>query len=160
MPGADVRLMKRDDPGPLFPEVVEAGFMEILPESTWKVALIEGGMASGKPAVALAIPTPDGRPENYVIVQTSLEMLTMILGAARGAFPDFFRGGQFDPTDQEAMALQIAEAFVIVAQGIETMTGMDPHALAHHLLDQVKASAPEIDEETKARIRDNLERGG
>lgn len=139
MPGADVRIMKREDPGPLFPEVLEAGFMQILPESDWKVALIEGGMASGNPSVALAIPTPDGRPEAYVIVETSLAILVTIIGAARGAFPEFFRGGPFDPSDEEARALAQAEALVTVTAGMAEMTGKTIHEMAHAVVDLVKA---------------------
>lgn len=47
-----------------------AKFIHLDGETPLKIAFLEGGMASGKPSVAIGAPLPDG---GYLIVETSLE---------------------------------------------------------------------------------------
>jgi hypothetical protein len=89
MPTADIHIVRRGDPPPW--EDVEnpshyggpIGF-----------AVLEGGMASGLPSVAVRLPLPDG---STMIAETSLQLLAGVVIAARAAFPDAFSGGPLDP---------------------------------------------------------------
>ncbi len=92
MPVVDVKIVRNGDRAP-WPDIADAAApTAVVHDGRWQVALLEGGMASGKPSVALRLDLEDGRT---VISQTSLEGLIATLAAARGAFPDVFAGGPF-----------------------------------------------------------------
>lgn len=54
------------------------------------VAILEAGMSSGRPSVALRVTLDDA---TVVIVETSLALFAGAVIAARGAFPEAFAGG-------------------------------------------------------------------
>jgi len=58
----------------------------------WDVCILEAGMSSGKPSVALRFNLPDGK---VLVSETSLAMLIAVMAGARGAFPAEFVGGPF-----------------------------------------------------------------
>ncbi len=60
-----------------------------LTESAWGVTVLDGGMASGKPSVALRLDMPDGK---VVFAQTSLELWIGATIAFRAKYPDTFAG--------------------------------------------------------------------
>ena len=65
-------------------------------------------MSSGKSTVGLRLKLLPGTPGSdeieEVVAYTSLGVLTSIIAAARGAFPDEFGGGPFDPDLADAAA--------------------------------------------------------
>lgn len=56
----------------------------------WQVAVLEHGMESGEPSVAVRIDTGSGPP---VVFETSLAAWIAATSAMRGAFPESFAGG-------------------------------------------------------------------
>lgn len=89
MPAMDLRIIRQGDPPP-WTDISEAIH---LPDDTWKVAILEGGMTSGKPSLALRFELPDGK---IVIAETSVAAWSAVTVAARGAFPDLFVGGPLE----------------------------------------------------------------
>lgn len=89
MPVIDVHIVHHGDPPPfdgLTREIIH------LPDATWRVVFMEGGMQSGAASVALRLDLPDGRT---VIAETSLAAWISATAGARGAFPEAFSGGPF-----------------------------------------------------------------
>lgn len=89
MPVSHITIYRTGDEQVLW----DAPGVEVDPDEPWDVVLIEGGMTSGKPAVAVRWHLPDG---SYAVAQTSLEQIIGIMAAARGAFPEAFAGGPFE----------------------------------------------------------------
>ena len=88
MPDIDIHIVRHGDPAPWADHY--QGTPPIEADGSWKVVLLEGGMASGLPSVALELTVPGiGR----VIAQTSLALWTGVTLAGRGAFPEAFAGG-------------------------------------------------------------------
>lgn len=77
-PEARVDVVGRDDPPP-WEEVVADLPLESIEEGRW--AILEGGMTSGNPSVALLLRTSEG----WVVYQTSLAILEAVVAAGRGA---------------------------------------------------------------------------
>lgn len=78
MPSISLQLLRHDDPsGALNP-----GESIAIHDNTgeWRAVLIEHGMSSGQPSVALIVPIP-GAPGAVVVLETSLLVLR---AAARG----------------------------------------------------------------------------
>jgi hypothetical protein len=90
MPALDIKIVRFGDEVP-WPEVDREQILHYT--DTMKVAVLEGGMSSGKPSVALRIDLDDGRT---LIAETSLDLLIGVLATAHGAFPQSFVGGLFD----------------------------------------------------------------
>lgn len=140
MPGADIRIVKKGAPPEVFLEVVEAGFVEVLPETPWKVVVQEGAMSSGRSSVDLAVELPDAVPARYVLLRTSLSVLASIVGMARAAFPHEFKGGPLEVNgDPDAQALAQAEALVTVTAGLADANGISVHEMAHAIVDMVRS---------------------
>ena len=92
MPDMNIKVLHKGDAGPAFDvgEYLEAS-------ENWRVCIIEGGMASGKPAIALALEVPLGDGTAFTVTaQTSLGLLIGLVAAARGAFPEEFIGTPFE----------------------------------------------------------------
>ena len=90
MPDANIKIVRYGDPPP-FPADSDADLF--VATDSWKVAILEGGMSSGLPSVGLQLDVPGvGR----VMAQTSLAMVTAIVLAGRGAFPEAFVGGPLE----------------------------------------------------------------
>jgi hypothetical protein len=87
MPSADIKILRKDDPGPAFPG---RGDPAVPAQEHWEVAIIEDGMLSGKGSVGIGFFLGDG---TYVMAQTSLAVFANIVVAARAAFPDQFADG-------------------------------------------------------------------
>lgn len=69
-----------------WPDLKETGFTE---GHFSAVAILDGGMTSGKPSVALRITLPDGRT---VIAQTTARLFCMAGRAFVAKYPDLFEG--------------------------------------------------------------------
>lgn len=138
---ADIRIIKKGPiVEPIFPEVAEEGFVEVLPETPWKVMIQEGAMASGRSSVDLAVEMPDGQPARYVLLRTSLSTMATIVAMARAAFPKEFEGTPLETNvDEDARALAQAEALVTITAGLADANGVDIHSMAHAIVDQVRA---------------------
>lgn len=106
MPITNIAIVRQGDPPP-WGDIEDDDPVIHLPDETWKVSLVEAGMKSGAPSVALRLDVPlahaadvlarvsPGDPPVAVIAETSLGSLIAILAAARGAFPEAFEGGPF-----------------------------------------------------------------
>ena len=81
MPQCHVRIGRKDDPGPLFPEF--AGKV-IHASEVSHVGVLEAGMVSGKASLVFYIPLADG---SLVFAQTSADILRGILAAADAVTP-------------------------------------------------------------------------
>lgn len=96
MPTIEVKIVREgphEDQEPVFPDLAQDRENVVHVVRTWRVAVLNGGMSSGLPSVALAIPLPDGRT---VIAETSLANWTAVTIAARAAFPEAFLGGPLE----------------------------------------------------------------
>lgn len=71
-----------------WPELKDAEI--ILPEGTLQVAILTGGLASGRPSVAIRIDLPDGR---HVIAQTTARLFVSAGRAIVARHPDLFDDG-------------------------------------------------------------------
>lgn len=92
MPTTDIVVVRQGE-APAWPEL-DRGQILHLPDSVWRVALIEGGMASGAPSVALRldlpVPVTIDQPPVHLIAETSIASLISTVLMARGAFPRAF----------------------------------------------------------------------
>jgi len=79
----EIKIGRKKDEKPLFPEIKEAGFEEGVLES---VGILEAGMISGKASLWLNLRMPDGR---YACAQVSADIFEMLAGALRGAVARF-----------------------------------------------------------------------
>lgn len=75
----NVRIQRKADPRPAFPEIADKTVIEC---SLERVAILEGGCDSGRSSLGLMIDMPDGR---ICWVQVSAGMWDMISGLLRGA---------------------------------------------------------------------------
>jgi len=76
MPAVSLSLFRSDDEGPVIsPDSIS---VHTATEEAWQAILIEKGMSSGHPAVALVVPLPDG---TVAVHETSL---LAFQAAARG----------------------------------------------------------------------------
>jgi hypothetical protein len=94
MPAIHV-ILYGDHAWPDLAERHENGEVVHLPETTWQLAALEGGMSSGAPSLALRLDIPpDPHPErrNVVITETSLAAWIAATCALRGRFPESFAG--------------------------------------------------------------------
>jgi len=96
MPETDLRLLRHGDEPPWTDVLASRTLLELDDTTTWHVAVIDGGMTSGLPSVALRLDFDLGEEPVSLITQTSLHSLIAIVVAARGAFPDAFAGGPFE----------------------------------------------------------------
>lgn len=98
MPSIEVKIVRE---GPdeaqesVFPEIGEdpSKIVHVPGETPWKVAILNGGMASGQPSIGLVIPLPDGWT---LVAETSLASWSAVTIAARAAFPWAFQGGPLE----------------------------------------------------------------
>lgn len=114
MPALDIRIVRRGDHPPL--EELTGGKKLIhLGEGTSMAAvLLEGGMASGAPSVALGIDLE--ATDSYIVAETSLALFISLMAAARGAFPEAFRGGPFqEGAPSVSKLVQVVEARDLLA---------------------------------------------
>lgn len=80
MEPVNVKIQRKADAAtPLFPEIGQAGFVKGTLRS---VAVLEGGMTSGKTSLWFNVETHDGK---WVCAEVSAAMLQMIAGTVRGA---------------------------------------------------------------------------
>lgn len=89
MPSADITVIKKGDP-PCWADLPDPQVH--VPDMEMKVAIIEGGMASGRTSIAIRVEIGG----DVVIMETSLAILASIVVAARGALPDQFEGGPLE----------------------------------------------------------------
>lgn len=85
MPSIDVKISRRGDTpawGHLEKDV------PMLAAQDWSLVVLESGMSSGAPSIALMLDTESGP----VIAQTSLAAWIAATCALRGAFPESFQG--------------------------------------------------------------------
>jgi hypothetical protein len=97
MPSIDTVIVRKGD-APPWSDVGSDRFGPVFhpdPEQSWKVAVLEEGMGSGLPSVALRFDLPDG---TTMIAETSLAIWSSVTIMARGAFPEAFAGGPLDPS--------------------------------------------------------------
>jgi hypothetical protein len=95
MPTMHIHIVRYEDPPPWDQEDVT------ITEADWEVALLEGGMTSGRASVALRLDVPG---VGKVIAQTSLSNWLNATAAFRGAVPAEFEGSALDiryPIDGE-----------------------------------------------------------
>lgn len=79
MPSLDINL----NGDGAWPELKDASPERVFWTQTAKLCVLEGGMVSGRPSVALRIDLPDGR---VAIYQTSVGQFLMAAAALRGRF--------------------------------------------------------------------------
>jgi hypothetical protein len=93
MPAIHV-ILYGDNAWPDLVERHENGEVVHLPETTWQLAALEGGMVSGAPSLALRIDLPPDHRErrDVVIMETSLTAWIAATCALRGRFPEAFAG--------------------------------------------------------------------
>lgn len=101
MPSIGILIQRKDAP-PVLKEIPDEALVHVR-DAPWTLALVEEGMGSGLPSIGLSVPLPDGR---VFLAENSLSNLIMAVAAARGAFPDAFRGGVFDPDISDALMAQ------------------------------------------------------
>jgi hypothetical protein len=85
VPEIRVSVVRYGDPPP-YPDLQDVVH---LPDGVWDLAVLEGGMQSGKESLALRLTLPDG---TEVLAETSLSAWITATCAIRGAFPDAFAG--------------------------------------------------------------------
>lgn len=79
-----IKIARKNDPGPMFPEMVGKtveGHLE-------SIGILEGGMQSGKTSLVFNMKLPDG---SYVMAQMSAGIAGLVAGAVRGAEERFKR---------------------------------------------------------------------
>lgn len=76
----NVRIQRKADPSPVFPEIADKTIIEC---SLERVAILEGGCASGKSSLGLLIDLPDGRIAWVQVTAGMWDMITRILRGAR-----------------------------------------------------------------------------
>lgn len=86
MPAADVKIVRDGDPPP-WADLNPEDIVHVVDKM--KVAVLENGMASGKPSIAIRIDLED----SAVVAETSLEVFASFIVMARAAFPEVFEGG-------------------------------------------------------------------
>lgn len=67
-----------------------------LPDGAWNIAVIPGGMASGRPSIALRLDLPDGK---VVVTETSLQAWVAATAAMRARYPEPFAGTPLEETE-------------------------------------------------------------
>lgn len=93
MPAITLRIVRRGDPAP-WPDLAPGSQpFTHLDEDALQVAVLEGGMTSGKPSVALRIDLPGGQ---VVVVENSMAAWIAATSGMRGAFPEAFAGGPLE----------------------------------------------------------------
>jgi hypothetical protein len=60
-----------------------------LPDTTWRLAALSGGMVSGKTSLALRLDLPNGE---VIVTETSLASWVATTCALRARFPEEFKG--------------------------------------------------------------------
>jgi len=76
MPGLNMYL----DGDGIWPDLATKNTIQIPDDQPIGLALLHGGMASGKPSVTIRLDLPDGTP---VVAQTSLKLLEAFVRVAR-----------------------------------------------------------------------------
>jgi hypothetical protein len=89
MPDISLSIVRAGSPPP-WEDIATGGLPFTDLGESWKVAVLERGMRSGDPSVALRLDLPDGR---ILIAQTSVAAWIAATAAMRGAFPEAFAGG-------------------------------------------------------------------
>lgn len=92
MPDLGINIIRVGDDVP-WPDLDRDALVH-LPDSSWQVAIMERGMNSGLPSIALRILLPDG---NTLVAETSLALWSSVTIAGRAAFPEAFEGGPLAP---------------------------------------------------------------
>jgi hypothetical protein len=92
MPTMRITVVHKEDPAP-WGDLLDRKVLALDPETPWHVVIIEAGMDSGAPSIALRIDLEDGTP---LIAETSLAAWLTATAAFRGAFPEAFKGGPFE----------------------------------------------------------------
>jgi hypothetical protein len=116
VPTIDV-ILDANTQTPAWPDVLDRGFVHV-PDATWRLAALAGGMASGAPSLALRIDVPLNTLDEPVpiIAETSLAAWIAATCALRGRYPEAFEGGPLDPhLGDVAMAHADRAAQAIVA---------------------------------------------
>lgn len=86
MPEFRLSIVRVGDPPPW----ADAGEIRYVPGAGWQVAVLEHGMESGAPSVAVRIDAGAGPP---LMFETSLAAWIAATAGMRGAFPGSFAGG-------------------------------------------------------------------
>jgi hypothetical protein len=106
MPEIRLMIVRQDDPPPW---ADAADGYRYVPDAAWQAAVLEHGMASGAPSVAVRIDLGAGRP---LIFETSLAAWIAATAVMRGAFPAAFTGGPLTPQVEADAAADAATALV------------------------------------------------
>jgi hypothetical protein len=88
VPAISLSIVRIGSPPPWSDLAAGATFTE--GSTNWQVAVLEHGMTSGAPSVALRLDLPDGQ---VVIVENSLAAWIAATAGMRGAFPEAFADG-------------------------------------------------------------------
>jgi hypothetical protein len=97
MPEIRLTIVRAADPPP-WADVTEIRYVH---DAGWQAAVLEHGMESGRPSVAVRIDHGDGPP---VVFETSLAAWIAATAGMRGAFPAAFAGGSLSAGDARAEA--------------------------------------------------------
>lgn len=114
-----IQIVRDGDPPPWadLPDKVKDGTIE-------RLGILEKGTVEGRPTVAVVVQAPDGE---RMFGRTTLANFIAALAAARGAFPEAFRGGAFDPRDADEMGADLIAAVDRIRSGLDpvevTLTG-------------------------------------
>lgn len=91
----DLIFAGHDDPPPWAAALSDLKQVHHLPEAIWHVIVLEGGMASGGPSIALRLDLENG---DCVVAESSVALFSQIVVACRAKYPEVFAGGPLDPT--------------------------------------------------------------
>lgn len=91
----DLIFAKHDDPPPWAEALADIKRVHHLPDAIWHVVVLEGGMQSGKPSIALRLDLENGE---CVVAESSVQLFSQIVVACRAKYPELFAGGPLDPT--------------------------------------------------------------
>lgn len=87
MPEIRLTIVRAGDPPP-WTDIADG--YRYVPDAGWQAAVLEHGMASGAPSVAVRIDTGSGPP---LVFETSLAAWIAATAGMRGAFPGAFADG-------------------------------------------------------------------
>lgn len=97
MPDIDIVILRHGDP-PAWPELNDNPAVLAAAQS-WRLAVLEGGMVSGRPSLALRLEVDvprlvgGGSHRKTIVAEMSLAAWIAATCAMRGAFPEAFAGG-------------------------------------------------------------------
>lgn len=106
MPTLDFRILMKGSDSPWADELrgKRDKIIHLAGEAVIKMLALEGGMASGKPSVAIRLDLPDGRT---VIAETSARLFVMAAAAIVGKWPDADDGAFLAHLEEGKATVQI-----------------------------------------------------